>query len=342
MGFSSLFQSFSKDLAIDLGTANILVYLKGKGIIVNEPSVIAKNIITQEILAVGKYAKEMLGKSPPFIEVTRPIKEGVISNIEATMEMLKYFIHKIHNRKTLVYPRIVISTPLGITSVERRAVKESCEEAGAREVYFIEEPMAAAIGTGLAVQDASGSMIIDIGGGVTEVAVIALAGIVYSKSVRIAGDELNEAIIKFIKNKYNLLIGDLTAERTKIELGSAFEGNSGKTMLIKGKDLIEGLPVSLTINEEEIQEALAETLAIMIATVKSTLENTPPELASDIVDKGIMLAGGGALLKGIDKLIQKETGLPVYIAKDPVCAVALGAGKVLDELPLLKEISIKD
>jgi len=342
MVFNSLFQFFSKDLAIDLGTANTIVYLKGKGIVVNEPSVIAENSVTQEILAVGIKAKEMLGKSPNYIEVIRPIKDGVISNIEATMEMLKYFIHKIHNRRNLVYPRVVVSTPLSITSVERRAVKEACEESGAREVYLIEEPMAAAIGAGLAVQDPSGCMIVDIGGGMTEVAVIALAGIVCSKSIRVAGDELNEAIIHFIKNKYNLLIGELTAERIKIEIGRAYGGNSEKTMMVKGRDLIKGLPVTLTINESEIQEALSETLNSIVTTVKLTLENTPPELAADIVDKGITLAGGGGLLKGIDLLIQKEIGLPVYIAKDPISAVALGAGKMLDELTLLKKISIKD
>ena len=342
MTLGSLFQFFSKDLAIDLGTANTLVFLKGKGIVINEPSVIAENSHTQEILAIGIKAKEMLGKSPPYIEVIRPIKDGVISNIEATMEMLKYFIQKIHNRRNLVYPRVVVSTPLSITSVERRAVKESCEEAGAREAYLIEEPMAAAMGAGLSVQDASGSMIVNIGGGMTEVAVIALAGIVTSKSIRIAGDELNEAIIQFIRNKYNLLIGELTSEKIKIELGRAVGGNKEKTMVVKGRDLIRGLPVTLIVNEEEIQEALQETLHNIVSTVKLTLESTPPELAADIAGKGITLTGGGALLKGIDILIQKETGLPVKIAKDPISAVASGAGKVLEELSLLKEISIKE
>ena len=342
MAFDSLFQFFSKDLAIDLGTANTLVYMKGKGIIINEPSVIAENTLTGETLAIGKNAKEMLGKSPPYIDVIRPIKDGVISNIEATMEMLKYFIQKIHNRRTLVYPRVVISTPLSITSVERRAVKESAEEAGAREVYLIEEPMAAAIGAGLAVQDPSGCIIINIGGGMTEVAVIALSGIVCSRSIRVAGDELNEAIIQFIKGKHNLLIGELTAEKIKIELGRAVGGNKEKTMVVKGRDLIRGLPVTLIVNEEEIQEALQETLHNIVSTVKLTLESTPPELAADIAGKGITLTGGGALLKGIDILIQKETGLPVKIAKDPISAVASGAGKVLEELSLLKEISIKE
>lgn len=342
MTFGSVFQFFSKDLAIDLGTANTLVYMKGKGIIINEPSVIAENSITGETLSIGKNAKEMLGKSPPYIDVIRPIKDGVISNIEATMEMLKYFIQKIHNRRNLVYPRVVISTPLSITSVERRAVKESAEEAGAREVYLIEEPMAAAIGAGLAVQDPSGCMIINIGGGMTEVAVIALSGIVCSKSIRVAGDELNEAIIQFIKSKHNLLIGELTAERIKIELGCACGGNFEKTMTVKGRDLIRGLPVTLTVNEKEIEEALSETLNSIVMTVKLTLENTPPELAADIVTKGIVMAGGGALLKGIGALIQKETGLPVNPAKDPISCVVIGAGKMLDELSLLKEISIKD
>ncbi|OGL42173.1 MAG: rod shape-determining protein [Candidatus Schekmanbacteria bacterium RIFCSPHIGHO2_02_FULL_38_11] len=342
MTFGSVFQFFSKDLAIDLGTANTLVYMKGKGIIINEPSVIAENSITGETLAIGKKAKEMLGKSPPYIDVIRPIKDGVISNIEATMEMLKYFIHETHNRRTLVYPRVVISTPLSITSVERRAVKESAEEAGAREVYLIEEPMAAAIGAGLAVQDPSGCMIINIGGGMTEVAVIALSGIVCSKSIRIAGDALNEAIIQFMKSKHNLLIGELTAERIKIQLGCACGGSLEKTMTVKGRDLIRGLPVTLFVSEKEIEEALSETLNNIVMTVKLTLENTPPELAADIITKGIVIAGGGALLKGIGALIQKETGLPVNPAKDPISSVVIGAGKMLDELSLLKEISVKD
>ncbi|MBI5376652.1 MAG: rod shape-determining protein [Candidatus Schekmanbacteria bacterium] len=337
----SLFSIFSKDIAIDLGTANTLIFLKNKGIIINEPSVIAIDKQIKKTLAVGREAKKMLGKAPPNIDVIRPIRDGVISNLEATLELLSFFIKKVNNKQLFSYPRVVISIPLGITSVERRAVKESVEEAGASEVYIIEQPMAAAIGAGLAVQEPSGNMIVDIGGGTTEVAVIALAGIVYGQSIRVAGDELDQAIINFVKNKYNILIGEQMAEKVKLEICSTIRTDNKNEMELKGRGLIEGLPITVKIKKQEVQEALKETLTIIVNTVLKTLENTPPELASDIVDKGIYMAGGGALLDGINELMFKETGLPVYTAQNPLSAVVLGAGKVLDEIKLLREISLK-
>ncbi|RMF93624.1 MAG: rod shape-determining protein [Candidatus Schekmanbacteria bacterium] len=336
----SLFPFFSKDIAIDLGTANTLIFLKSKGIIIDEPSVIALDKKTMKPVAYGKEAKKMLGKSPSSIEVIRPIRDGVISNLEATLLLLEYFIQKVYNRKFFINPRVVISIPLGITSVERRALKESVEEAGASEVYIIEQPMAAAIGAGLAVQEPAGNMIVDIGGGTTEVAVIALAGIVSGDSLRIAGDEIDTAIINFVKNKYNILIGEQMAERAKIKICSAVNRENNNEMEIKGRDLTEGLPATVLVKREEIKEAIRETLSIIVNSVLQTLENTPPELAADIVDKGIYLAGGGALLDGIHELMNEETGLPVYTAENPLSAVALGAGKVLDEIDLLKEISL--
>jgi rod shape-determining protein MreB len=342
--FNSIWGMFSNDLAIDLGTANTLVYLKGKGIVVSEPSVVAvqKDAMGQrKVLAVGKEAKKMLGRTPGSIVAIRPMKDGVIADFDITEEMLRYFIQKVHNRKTLVRPRIVICVPSGITQVETRAVKESAESAGAREVYLIEEPMAAAIGAGLPITEASGNMIVDIGGGTTEVAVISLAGIVYAKSVRVGGDKLDEALVQYMKRKYNLLIGERTAEQIKIEIGSAYpDGGEERTMEVKGRDLVSGIPKTMTINSTEIREALSETVNTIVEAVRIALERTPPELAADIVDKGIVLAGGGAMLRNLDLLLREETGLPVVIADDPLSCVVLGSGKVLDELDLLKRVTV--
>jgi len=348
--FDAILGVFSNDLAIDLGTANTLVYLKGKGIVVSEPSVVAvqKDAVGQKkVLAVGTDAKNMLGRTPGSIVAIRPMKDGVIADFDITEEMLRYFIRKIHNRKALVRPRIVICVPSGITQVEKRAVKESAESAGAREVYLIEEPMAAAIGAGLPITEASGNMIVDIGGGTTEVAVISLAGVVYAKSVRVGGDKMDEALTQHLKRKYNLLIGERTAEEIKITIGSAYPDNLGDakegrpdTMEVKGRDLVSGIPKTLTIDAQEIREALSETINAIVEAVRIALERTPPELAADIVDKGIVLAGGGALLRNLDALLREETGLPVVIAEDPLSCVVLGSGKVLDELDLLKQVTI--
>jgi rod shape-determining protein MreB len=341
--FDSLFGMFSNDLAIDLGTANTLVYLKGRGIVVREPSVVAVQKLSggqQRVLAVGNDAKQMLGRTPGSIVAIRPMKDGVIADFDITEEMLRYFIHKVHNRKTLVRPRIVICVPSGITQVEKRAVKESAESAGAREVYLIEEPMAAAIGAGLPITEASGNMIVDIGGGTTEVAVISLAGIVYAKSVRVGGDKLDEAIIQYIKRKYNLLVGERMAEQIKLEIGEAYPGETVRVMDVKGRDLVSGIPKTTEINSDEIREALSEPVNAIIEAVRICLERTPPELAADIVDKGIVLAGGGALLSNLDVLIREETALPVVIAEDPLSCVVLGSGKVLDELALLRKVSV--
>jgi rod shape-determining protein MreB len=343
--FDAIFGMFSNDLAIDLGTANTLVYLKGKGIVVSEPSVVAvqKDAMGQKkVLAVGMEAKKMLGRTPGSIVAIRPMKDGVIADFDITEEMLRYFIRKVHNRKTLVRPRIVICVPSGITQVEKRAVKESAESAGAREVYLIEEPMAAAIGAGLPITEASGNMIVDIGGGTTEVAVISLAGIVYAKSVRVGGDKLDEAIVQYMKRKYNLLIGERTAEQIKIEIGSAypFPGGEVRRMEVKGRDLVSGIPKTLEIDSDEIRDAIAESVNAIVDAVRNALERTPPELAADIVDKGIVLAGGGACLANLDALLREETGLPVVIAEDPLSCVVLGSGKVLDELDLLKRVAI--
>ena len=341
--FDAIWGMFSNDLAIDLGTANTLVYLKGKGIVVSEPSVVAvqKDSMGQrKVLAVGKEAKKMLGRTPGSIVAIRPMKDGVIADFDITEEMLRYFIQKVHNRKTLVRPRIVICVPSGITQVEKRAVKESAESAGAREVYLIEEPMAAAIGAGLPITEASGNMIVDIGGGTTEVAVISLAGIVYAKSVRVGGDKMDEAIVQYLKRKYNLLIGERTAEQIKIEIGSAYPEEEVHTMDVKGRDLVSGIPKTLGINSTEIRDALSETVNAIVEAVRIALERTPPELAADIVDKGIVLAGGGANLRNLDALLRDETGLPVVIAEDPLSCVVLGSGKVLDELDLLRRVTI--
>jgi len=342
--FESLFGFFSKDLAIDLGTANTLVYVKGKGIVSNEPSVVAVHKDTRgvkKVIAVGEEAKKMLGRTPGNIVAIRPLKDGVIADFEITEAMLKYFIQKIHNKKSYARPRIVISVPSGITPVEKRAVKESAESAGAREVYLIEEPMAAAIGVGLPITEPNGNMIVDIGGGTTEVAVISLAGIVYCNSVRVAGDKIDEAIIQYVKRKYNLLIGERTAELIKITIASAypFQNEEELTTEVKGRDLVGGIPKTLEISSKEIREAIAEPVNAIIEAIRVALERTPPELASDIVDKGIVISGGGALLKNLDLLIKEVTRLPVIIAENPLTAVVEGAGKALDEMGLLREIA---
>ena len=332
---------FSNDLAIDLGTANTLVYVEGQGIVLREPSVVALNTQTNEVVAVGAEAKEMLGRAPGNIEAIRPMKDGVIAHFEVTEKMLSYFIKKVHNnRKTLVRPRVVIAVPSGITQVESRAVRDSALSAGAREVFLIEEPMAAAIGVDLPVWEPTGNLIIDIGGGTTEVAIISMSGIVFSKSVRIAGDEMNEAIVNYIKKKYNLLIGERTAEAVKMEIGSAYPMEQLMTMEVKGRDLVAGIPKTLIISDEEIREALAETFSTIVEAVKIALERTPPELAADIVDKGVVVAGGGSLIKGLDTLLREATGLPITLANDALSAVALGSGKALCDTNLLKKIAI--
>lgn len=344
MIFDSLLGLFSNDLAIDLGTATTLVYVKGKGIVLCEPSVVAVRKDSRggkKILAVGKEAKRMLGRTPGNIVAIRPMKDGVIADFEITESMLRYFISQVHKGRTLVRPRIIVSVPSGITEVEKRAVRESAQSAGAREVYLIEEPMAAAIGAGLPVSEPSGNMIVDIGGGTSEVAVISLSGIVYSQSVRVGGDKMDEAVAQFIKRKYNLLIGERTAEMIKIQIGTAYPEEEVRTMEIKGRDLVAGTPKVIQINSEEIREALAEPVNAIVEAVKTTLERTPPELAADIVDKGIILAGGGALLRNLDVLLREETSLPITITDDPLSAVVLGSGKALDELDLLKEVMIK-
>ncbi len=338
MILNALWGLFSNDLAIDLGTANTLVYLKGKGIVVNEPSVVAINKDNDKVLAVGREAKSMLGKTPGSIVAIRPMKDGVIANFEVTEAMLSYFIRKVHNRKRLVMPRVIVAVPSGITQVEKRAVKDSAQSAGAREVYLIEEPMAAAIGAGLPIEEPSGNMIVDIGGGTTEVAVISLSGIVYSRSIRVGGDEMDEAIVQYIKRKYNLLIGERSAEEIKIEIGSAFPMEKKTTMEVKGRDLVAGIPKILVISDDEVREALLEPVTAIIDAIKNALERTPPELSADIVEKGIVLAGGGSLLRGLDVLIREETELPISIAEDPLTCVVRGAGKVLDEMNLLKQI----
>jgi len=330
---------FSNDLAIDLGTANTLVYVKGKGIVSSEPSVVAVKKDekgNKKVLAVGAEAKKMLGRTPGNIEAIRPMKNGVIADFEITEEMLYHFIIKAHNRKSFVRPRIVICVPSGITPVERRAVRESAISAGAREVYLIEEPMAAAIGANLPITEASGNMIVDIGGGTTEVAVISLAGIVYSSSVRVAGDKMDEAIVQYVKRHYNLLIGERSAELIKIMIGSAYPSKEAKVVEVKGRDLVTGIPKTIEINSEEIRESISEPINAIIETIRIALEKTPPELAADIVDKGIVLSGGGALLKNLDLLVREVTSLPVTLAENPLTTVVVGSGRVLDDINLLR------
>jgi len=338
--FQKLLGTFSNDLAIDLGTANTLVYVKGKGIICNEPSVVVIRRDNKKPVAVGIEAKEMLGKTPSNIISIRPMKDGVIADFDATEEMLKYFIKKAHNRRSFVSPRVIIGVPSGITQVEQRAVKDAASASGAREVYLIEEPMAAALGVGLPVGEPSGNMIVDIGGGTTDVAVISIDGIVYSKAVRVGGDKMDDAIMAYIKRKYNLMIGERTAENIKIEIGSAYPINNGESMEVKGRDLISGIPKAIRVVDSEIREALQESVNIILDTIKVTLENTPPELGADIVDRGIVLAGGGALLKGLDILIKEHTGVPVVLPDDPLTAVVRGCGNMLDKLDLLKRVAL--
>ena len=340
MFFQKILGMFSNDLAMDLGTANTLVYVQGRGIICNEPSVVVLRSDTKKPVAVGIEAKEMLGKTPANIMTIRPLKDGVIADFDATEEMLKYFIMKAHNRKSFVSPRVIIGVPSGITQVERRAVKDAAHSSGAREVYLIEEPMAAAVGVGLPVGEPSGNMIVDIGGGTTDVAVISLDGIVYSKAVRVGGDKMDEAIMAYIKRKYNLMIGEITSEHIKIQLGSAYPTTPVEPMEVKGRDLISGIPKAIFITEDEIREALQESVSLILDTIKVTLENTPPELAADIVDRGIVLAGGGALLRGLDILIREQTGVPVIVPEDPLTAVVQGCGMMLEKLDLLRRVAI--
>src|SRR5450432_3537190 len=339
-GVRSLFSIFSSDLAIDLGTANTLVYARGKGIVVNEPSIVAINKNTGEVEAVGKEAKEMLGRTPGNIVAIRPMKDGVIADFKVTEKMLNYFIQKAHNRKMLVHPRIVIGVPSEITQVEKRAVMDSAYRAKASEVHLVEQAMVAAIGAGLPITEPSGNMVVDIGGGTTEVAVISLAGIVYSQSVRVGGDKMDEAIQAYMKRKYNLAIGEQTAERIKMQVGNAYPLEKQLTTEVKGRDLVAGVPKTVIVNSDEIREALAEPTNAIVEAVLLALEKTPPELAADIVDKGIVLTGGGALLKNIDVLLREETGLPVMVCDDPISAVVLGSGKALDHMELLKEVTI--
>ncbi len=336
---------FSSDLAIDLGTANTLVFAKGRGIVVSEPSVVAvvkDGRGPDKVKAVGEEAKQMLGRTPGNIVAIRPMKDGVIADFDVTEAMMRHFIAKVHNRSSVfVRPRIVVAVPSGITSVEHRAFREAAQSAGAREVYLIEEPMAAAIGAGLPVTEPSGNMIVDIGGGTTEVAVISLSGVVYSNSTRVGGDKMDEAIINYVKRKYNLLIGERTGERIKIQIGTAYPQQELQTMEVKGRDLVAGIPKTLEIKSDEVLEALQEPVNAVVEAVKVALERTPPELAADIVDKGIVMVGGGALLKNMDVLLREATGLPVMLAEDPLTAVALGIGRTLDELGLLKEVTIQ-
>jgi rod shape-determining protein MreB len=342
--FDSVLGIFSTDLAIDLGTANTLVYVKGSGIVLNEPSVVAvhtDNRMKNRILAVGSEAKNMLGRTPGNIVAIRPLRDGVIADFEVTEAMLRHFIQKVHNRRTFIRPRIIIAVPSGITQVEKRAVRESAESAGAREVFLVEEPMAAAIGADLPITEPTCNMVVDIGGGTTEVAVISLAGIVYSRSIRIAGDKMDAAIIQYIKRKYNLLIGERTAEFIKTTIGNAYpDPQNLETIEVKGRDLVSGIPKILSIDSEEIRVSISEQIDALVEIIKMALEQTPPELAADIVDRGIVLAGGGALLKNLDKLLKEETGLPITVTEDPLSTVVIGSGKILDNIEILKQVII--
>ena len=341
--FNSIAGLFSSDLAIDLGTANTLVYVKGKGIVFSEPSVVAiyKDGNKTRVLAVGLEAKKMLGRTPGNIRAIRPMRDGVIADFEVTEAMLRHFIHKAHDRRKFVRPRIIIALPSGITPVEKRAVTECAESAGAREVFLIDEPMAAAIGAGLPITEPTCNMVVDIGGGTTEVAVISLSGIVYSRSVRVAGDKMDAGIMQYIKRKYNLLIGERTAEIIKITIGNAYpDPDNLETIEVKGRDLVSGIPKILSIDSEEIRVAISEQVDAIAETVKIALEQTPPELAADIVDSGIVLTGGGALLKNLDKLLREESGLPITIAEDPLTTVAKGCGMTLDNIEILRQIAI--
>ena len=341
MKVRSLFSLFSADLAIDLGTANTLVYAKGKGIVVNEPSIVAINKTNGEVEAVGKDAKEMLGRTPGNIVAIRPMKDGVIADFKVTERMLNYFILKAHGRKVMVHPRIIIGVPSEITQVEKRAVIDSAYRAKASEVHLVEQAMVAANGAGMPVTEPQGNMVVDIGGGTTDVAVISLSGIVYSRSVRVAGNQMDEAIMQYLKRKYNLLIGERTAEAIKIQVGSAYPLEKPLSMEIKGRNLIEGVPKTQTIDDSEIREALAESVTTIVSAIRVALERTPPELSADISDRGIVLTGGGALLRNLDKRIREETGLPVSIAEDPLASVVLGTGKMLTDFEMLRRVAIQ-
>jgi rod shape-determining protein MreB len=333
-----IFGSFSRDMGIDLGTANTLVHVKGKGIVLREPSVVAIQRDSGEVLAVGEEAKQMIGRTPGNIVAIRPLKDGVIADFDVTQAMLKYFIRKSIDTKSFIRPRVVVGVPSGVTEVEKRAVIDATMQAGAREAYLIEEPMAAAIGAGLPVHEPTGNMVVDIGGGTTEVAVISLGGIVTSRSIRIGGDEMDESIVQYIKRTYNLMIGERTAEEVKVSIGAAIVPDAERTMDIRGRDLVTGLPKTLTIKASEVQQALSEPVMGIIEAVKVTLEKTPPELASDIMDRGIVMTGGGSLLRGLDRLLSRETGMPVHIAEDALSCVALGTGKALESIDLLKRV----
>src|ERR1700720_2251534 len=340
--FGKFLNYFSTDIGIDLGTANTLVYVRDRGIVLREPSVVAIQTGTSHVLAVGEEAKRMLGRTPGNIQAIRPMKDGVIADFEITEAMLRYFIQKVHNRRYGIKPRVIVAVPSGITEVEKRAVKDSATHAGARDVYLIEEPMAAAIGVGLPVQDPAGNMIIVIGGGATRVALISLSGIVFSRSVRVAGDELDEAIVQYMKRAYNLMVGERTAEEIKIKIGSAYPSEKETSVEVKGRDLVAGLPKTLMITSQEVREALLEPISTIVDSVRITLERCPPELSADLVDRGLVLAGGGALLRGFDKLLSEETGLPVHVAEDPLSAVAEGTGKCLNELKFLRQVASTD
>ena len=334
--FNAFLGLFSNDMGIDLGTANTLVYVKGQGIVLREPSVVAIEKDTRDVIAIGVEAKRMLGKTPANIIAVRPLRNGVIADFEVTKQMIRSFIKKVHNRRSLLHPRIVIGIPSGITEVERRAVRESAEQAGAREVYLIEEPMAAAIGANLPISEPYGNMIVDIGGGTTEVAVISLSGMVVSKSLDVAGDEMDESIVQYFRKKYNLLIGDMTAEEVKIKIGSVYPTLENQSMEVKGRDQVTGLPKTISITSEEVRQSLTESMQLIVDVIKETLEETPAELSADLVDRGIVLAGGGALIRGMADLISQETELPVNLAPEPLTCVALGAGRYLEEIDNLK------
>ena len=340
MNFRSVFSYFSCDLAIDLGTANTCVYAKNEGIVINEPSIVAIVTATGEVVAVGTEAKAMLGRTPNGITAIKPMKDGVIADFDITEKMLAHFIKKAHSRNVWIRPRIVIGVPSQITQVEKRAVKDSAHRAKASEVYLVEEAMAAAIGAGMPISEPAGNMVVDIGGGTTDIAVISLSGIVYSRAVRVAGNEMDEAIIQYIKREYNLLIGERTAEQVKVEMGSAFPLDEPLSMEIKGRDLVKGIPKTITVSDSEIRDSLAETVNVIIEAVRVALEQTPPELSADIVDRGIVLTGGGSMLKNLDKRLREETGLPVAMAEDPLSSVVFGAGNMLSDFDLLRKISI--
>ncbi|MFQ5680772.1 MAG: rod shape-determining protein [Candidatus Omnitrophota bacterium] len=339
-GVNYLLGLFSNDMGIDLGTATTLVYVKGEGVVLCEPSVVAIQKGTSKVMEVGEEAKRMLGRTPGNIVAIRPMKDGVIADFDITEAMLRHFIKKVHNRRVLVRPRMVIAIPSGITEVEKRAVRDSAEKAGAREIFLVEEPMAAAIGVGLPIQEPTGNMIVDVGGGTTEIAVISLAGIVFSKSIRIGGDEMDQAIVDHIKKVYNLMVGEHTAEAIKWKIGSAFPLEEELTLEIKGRDLIAGLPKTVTISSEEIRDSLQEPVRSIVEAIRVALERTPPELSADLIDHGIVMAGGGSLLRGLDRLISDETSLPVHVADEPMTAVVLGTGKVLDEIKYLRRVTV--